>query len=318
MNVNNTTKKITETSVMVALMVIFAFMGYSILPMISIIYPVPAIVTGYKNGTKYSVLAVVASGLTMAVLTDLFTTVFIVLVYGSISIVITYLINKKRKSFEILIGGGVTFLISALLAIFIIQKMTGIGLVNEIQMIFEQSIDMQYGMMESMGLSNYELLKVKDKLKETMDYIIMIIPAVIMITAVFTTYVNYWISIFVLKRMGDKELIVPNFKNFRLPSNIILGIAVIVGATFILKYTNLFYHESIVKNIAVLTIIIFFMQGLALVTFFMEKRNTKRLIRILMMILMITYTPMVIIVTMIGLFDSIFNFRKITKINKKD
>lgn len=303
---------------MVALMVIFAFMGYSILPMISIIYPVPAIVTGYKNGTKYSVLAVVASGLTMAVLTDLFTTVFIVLVYGSISIVITYLINKKRKSFEILIGGGVTFLISALLAIFIIQKMTGIGLANEMQMIFKQSIDMQYGMMESMGLSNYELLKVKDKLKETMDYIIMIIPAVIMITAVFTTYVNYWISIFVLKRMGDKELIVPNFKNFRLPSNIILGIAVIVGATFILKYTNLFYHESIVKNIAVLTIIIFFMQGLALVTFFMEKRNTKRLIRILMMILMITYTPMVIIVTMIGLFDSIFNFRKITKINKKD
>ncbi|WP_155848352.1 YybS family protein [Caldisalinibacter kiritimatiensis] len=311
MNSSNQTKKITETAVIISIMVVFGLIGFFTFPIINVLYPIPAIVLGYRQDVKYSVLAVIASGILIGILTNILTGVFLLIGYGALGIVLAYMISKKYKPYKILLAGTVTSLVSTLIVIYVIQIVTGVQFVEQLNNLFTESLDIQIKFMESMGLSNYELSTMKEMFNNTIKLILTLVPTLIIITAVFTSYICYWISLAVLKRMRYNVPSIPKFKNFRLPNNIIFGVAIIFLATFMLKYINLVDYGTVFSNVVVLTFFIFFMQGMAVISFFMDKVNMNRVIKVILVVFVLLYSPLMILISLMGLTDSIFNLRKL-------
>ncbi|MDG2764885.1 DUF2232 domain-containing protein, partial [Vibrio parahaemolyticus] len=59
--------------------------------------------------------------------------------------------------------------------------------------------------------------------------------------------------------------------------------------------------------------LIFVLQGLSVVDFFLKKRNKKRITRVIILAVIILFIPMLTPITIIGAIDMIFDVRKIRK-----
>src|SRR5699024_2439992 len=226
-------------------MTIYILLGLSFIPIIAILYPIPFVVLGIKNGIKHNILSILASSIVVGILTDPYTGAFILLIFGPLSIVLTYLIKKKRSSQHILVITTIVSLISYLIAIQLLGKVLGIDFVNQMDETFRQVMKMQIDTMKGMGLSKYELYKTEGLLKDAFDYMILILPSMFILFSMFTAYLNFLISSSVLKRLGYKEVNIPKISYFRLPGSAILGTIAMFLGSWLLKKFGIFYHETI-------------------------------------------------------------------------
>lgn len=313
LNLNNNTRKITETAVIVGIMVVFGFFGFYGFPIINTLYPVPAIIIGVRHDIKYSFLSVLASSLIIGILLDILTGIFLFIVFGVFAVVLAHLIGKKNKPYKVIIGSTFAHLISTIIVIYILQLITGVKFADQISTFLNEAVDAQLKIFESMGFSNYEMFEAGEVFRLTINYIIAIIPSILIITSVFISYINYWISATILVRLGHNTVTKPKFIHFALPQNFIIGVGVIILATLALKYFSPTYYETVFLNLIVLGFFMFFLQGFAVILYFIGKMKINSIVKVILIVIILIYMPLSLIISLIGVVDSIFDFRKIRK-----
>ncbi|HLR36260.1 MAG TPA: YybS family protein [Tissierellales bacterium] len=310
-NKNKRTKAFTESVLIATIMTIYILLGLSFIPIIAILYPIPFVVLGIKNGIKHNILSILASSIVVGILTDPYTGAFILLIFGPLSIVLTYLIKKKRSSQHILVITTIVSLISYLIAIQLLGKVLGIDFVNQMDETFRQVMKMQIDTMKGMGLSKYELYKTEGLLKDAFDYMILILPSMFILFSMFTAYLNFLISSSVLKRLGYKEVNIPKISYFRLPGSAILGTIAMFLGSWLLKKFGIFYHETIFINVTMFVAFIFFLQGLAVILYLLNRTKLSRVLKTIIMVVIVILIPLGGFISLLGLLDVIFNFRRI-------
>ncbi len=310
-NRNNKTKAFTESVLITAIMTIYILLGLHSIPIIGILFPIPFIVLGIRNGIKHSILSILVSGLIVGILQDPYTGVFILIIFVPLSITLTHLIKKEKSPQDILVISTIVSLISYLIAIRLLGRISGINFTNQIDETFKQALKMQIDVMKDMGLSSYEMYKTEGLLKNAFDYMALIVPSIVITFSLFTSYLNYLISSSILKRLGYRDLTIPKFSQFRLPGNIILGTIIIFLGSSLLKRFEIFYYETIFINVTVLAAFIFFLQGLAVISYLLNKINLSRILKTIIMLVIVIFIPLGGFISILGLLDAIFNFRKI-------
>lgn len=314
LNLGEKTTRITETAIITTFMTLLVIIGYSTFPVIILFYPVPFVILGVKHKTKYNIYSIIASSVLIGILIDIFAGILIFLVFGLISITITYMINKKYKPQQILIGGTIVTIVTTLLTVVISGYITGVSFFTQINTSLTENMKLQLDILREMEFSTQQLYMIKDFLMATVEYIIIIIPTTLIISSVFIVYINYWMSTAILKRLGFKTVEVPRFMFFNLPSNIIMGSVVIIAAALVIRYMKLFYYETIFINTIIIISFVFFMQGLSVLVFLMNKRNIHKVTKFILIFIIIINVPLSLIITFIGLLDVILNFRKLKKV----
>lgn len=314
LNLGEKTTRITETAIITTFMTLLVIIGYSTFPVIILFYPVPFVILGVKHKTKYNIYSIIASSVLIGILIDIFAGILIFLVFGLISITITYMINKKYKPQQILIGGTIVTIVTTLLTVVISGYITGVSFFTQINTFLTENMKLQLDILREMEFSTQQLYMIKDFLMATVEYIIIIIPTTLIISSVFIVYINYWMSTAILKRLGFKTVEVPRFMFFNLPSNIIMGSVVIIAAALVIRYMKLFYYETIFINTIIIISFVFFMQGLSVLVFLMNKRNIHKVTKFILIFIIIINVPLSLIITFIGLLDVILNFRKLKKV----
>lgn len=314
LNLGEKTTQITEAALITTFMTLLVIIGYSMFPVIILLYPVPFIIIGVKHKTKYNIYSIIASSILIGILIDIFTGILIFLVFGLISITITYMINKKYRPQQILIGGTIAAIVTTLLAVVIFGYITGVSFFTQFSTSLTENMKLQLNALKEMKLSSQEFSMLKEVLMATVEYVIIIVPASLIISSIFIVYINYWMATAILKRLGYKTVEVPRFMYFNLPSNIIMGSMVIIIAALIVRYMKLFYYETIFINTLIIIFFVFLMQGLSVVIFLMNKRNMHKITKAILIFLIIINVPLSLIITFIGLLDVILDFRKLKKV----
>lgn len=314
LNLGEKTTRITETAIITSFMTLLVIIGYNMFPIIILFYPVPFVILGVKHKTKYNIYSIIASSILIGILTDIFTGITIFLVFGLISVTITYMINKNYKPQQILIGGTMAAILTILLIVILIGYITGVSFFVQLSNFLTDTAKFQLDILKEMEIPSQELAMFKELLMATIEYVIIVIPATFIISSVFIVYINYWMATAILKRLGYKTVEVPSFIHFRLPSNIIMGSLVIIAAALAIRYMKLFYYETIFINTLIILSFVFFMQGLSVVVFLMDKRNMHRITKAILIILIIMNVPLSLIITFIGLLDVLLDFRKLKKV----
>ena len=230
-----------------------------------------------------------------------------------LSIVINYVIKKRGKSQELILYSTITSLVSYVIAIVLVKRFFNISFIDQIEKSFSLVLKTQLDMLKETGLSNYEMYQTKDILENAYEYMVLVIPSAVIIFSLLTAYLNSILSIFILRKLRYGIVFVPRFSYFKLPSNFILGVIVIYLGVFLLKQLKVFYYETIFINVSALISFAFFLQGLDVLIFLINKSRLNQVGKVIFIVLLILSFPLSAIISMVGFLDIIFNFRGIKK-----
>ncbi|SHD76028.1 DUF2232 domain-containing protein [Schnuerera ultunensis] len=305
--------KTMETVFAIAISTILMLIGIYYLPWVIFLYPVLFIILGIRYGVNYAILALIISTLSIGLMVDMISGIFIFVAFTPLIISLIYTIKTRKNSFTILSISTFVFLLSNLLIISMMKNMTGVSIINQLEEFFTQSINYQIEILKDTGLSNYEVLKIKDFLENAFDYILLIMPSIIMIFSLITAYLNYLLSSLSLRKLEYGIVSIPKFSRFKLPNNILLGTGIMFLGAFILKKLELLYYKTVFLNITSIIAFIFFVQGLSVIDYKLIKRNIKIIPRILIVIVFTIIIPLGWLIPFIGVLDTIFDFRKIRR-----
>ncbi|MBS4536970.1 YybS family protein [Clostridium sp. D2Q-11] len=315
MNLNDKTTMITESAVIVTLMTIFVFLGLYLMPIILFLYPIPFVILGVRHNVKSSMVTMLASFILVAILIDPLTSVFVTVMLGLLAIILPFMINREYSSYNIIVVGTLGSFLSIATTLIVSGYVVGVKFYDMLKLNFDSILNTQKNLLNEMDLSSYQVEEMIDIFSQGFDYTLLIFPTVLILFSLFNTYINYWISAAVLKRLKYKDIKVPIFSNFRLPSNIILGIAVIGIGASIINYYKLFYYDTITLNIYVLAMFIFFLQGLAVIMYLLNKTKIRSILKGFIIGILVLSGGLMPIIALIGLVDTIFDFRRKKGVN---
>ena len=204
-------------------------------------------------------------------------------------------------------------LASFLLVVNIMGDMSGVSIINQLEDFFAQTLNSQIEILKDMDLSAYEVLKIKDVLENAMDYVLLILPAIMIIFSLVIAYLNYLISSLMLRRLGYGIVSIPKFSRFKLPNNVLLGTGIMFLGAFILKSLKLFYYETVFLNITVIASFMFFTQGLSVIDYKLIEKDLGKIPRVFIILFFTIMLPLGWIISLIGVLDVIIDFRKLRK-----
>lgn len=305
--------KIFETIFIIAIATTFLLIGIYYIPWIMFLYPIFFIVLGVRNGVIYNIISLIISSLSIGIMIDIISGILVFLTFAPLSIGLNYIIKKRRKSFESIAISTIILLFSFLLVINIMGDMSGVDIINQIEDSFTQTLNSQIEMLKDMDLSAYEVLKIRDVLENSVDYVILIIPAIIIIFSLIVAYLNYLISSLILRRLGYGIVSIPKFAKFKLPNNVLLGTGIMFLGAFIIKALELFYYETILLNVTVIASFMFFTQGLSVIDYKLAKKKLRRIPRVFIILFFTIILPLGWLISFIGILDVIMDFRKLRK-----
>lgn len=293
-------------------MSLFTLASLYFFPLMFLIFPVVFIVLGIKNGLLDGIISLMTTCTIVAFVIEPMTSLYIFLLFGPLVISMIYTIKKRKSTMEVLLVGTISFFASIIVVFGIINYIEG-NLLLTIEQAFKETLNIRIEALKDMGLTSYEILENKKLLEDAFKYMLLIAPATGLLTSLIVSYMNYSLTIIGLRRIGIYVVNIPRFSRFRLPNNISIGIIVMFITGFVAKQLNFDYFDTIAINLTVLIGIMFSIQGLSVIDFFLIKIKVKKFFRILFILLTIIAAPLMTVVSGLGLIDVIFDLRKLKR-----
>ncbi|WP_026476784.1 DUF2232 domain-containing protein [Alkaliphilus transvaalensis] len=292
---------------MIATIASFFGIGYYYMPtlfLLIFLVPVPFIIITTRQSLKYGLFSLIVSSLITGILTDILFTLFLLIFFGPLSLVMGHLIKKDRDDFTVIGIGSAVSILTIFLFIQVISLIGGVNILEHIGMIVRDAIDNQAAALASMNL---ELIDIH----YFFNYMMMIFPSLIIIQSIFVTFINYYVSLSILRRLRFSERTLPEFSEFKLPANIVLGSFLIMILSYLTRYFENIHTDNLINNVFLIFAVVFFIQGMASVSFFLKKKGIYKIVRVFIYILIILISPLLLLVSLLGLLDSMIDMRKI-------
>ena len=308
---NTKTSSLTEAAMISGILVLMSMVSFYIFPFIDFLFPLPAIILGKRRGYKYSALSLISASLIIMMLLGLPMGFMYLFMYTPIAIAMSYLIAKNKKSSTVIFYGAVVMLISLIFVLFILDIITGIEFAEQIKSMFENSLEMQKSIMNTVGASEEQIQLVTDNYNILAENVILLLPAMLITLSVLMSAVNYFVAQRVALKFKIAIMPLKDLSMFYLPKNFIFGIGFLMILAYILSMMKFANMEIILINIVMIGRIALIVQGLALTKFYLIKNNVSNFLRVIIFFLII-FVPLVSsIVTMLAVMDLIVDFRKL-------
>lgn len=315
----NNISPMVEAGILSSIAVLFAVIMLYI-PVLGIflnmLWPVPLILLGVRHGLKWSVMALVTSGLLIAIIVSPLQSLLQVVGLGFIGLTLGYCLYKKKKPTTSILYGSLASLVSKILVLLISFFIMGANPLSIDPQVMQVVADKVIGWLARLGMPDFVLEQYKSVIWMMLDLMVIIIPTGILMASVFDTFINFVATRAILKRLGTTIPGIPAFKNWTFPDVLLL----LFGLSLLLLQYTQDNKESILYTIAVngyffLSVPLMF-QGIAVSWFIIEEKGWPGFLKgILVGSLFITViVPYMIII--LGMFDYIMDFRKIRPARK--
>lgn len=306
MSFDTNKRAVIETSLITAMTTMFliAALYIPLLSLLIILLPVPLIILATRHGIKYSIFALVVVSFLIGFLTEIVYTFFVLLFFGPMVLLMGYGIKQKYESFHTIAIGAAALIFSAFFSIQILAIIGGVRVIDEIAMILGEIIENQIQILKDMKVQTLEA-------EDILNYLMMIFPGVIVIQGMVGAFINYYMTMAILKRINAYSYDFVQFSHLRLPSNIVLGSFIIFILTFFTRYIEGISYPTLLANITLIFVFIFFLQGLSIISYLLKKIKIHKAIRISILILIVIISPLLTLVALIGVTDAFFNLRKL-------
>lgn len=306
------TRSLTEGAMLGAVTVLLAILGeYIGIP--SIIVPIPLMLLVYRQGFQYGTLAAIAAALISSLVAGHVFSGLTIIIWGVVGIALGMALRERFSFSKLMLVGIVANLIVIGLNFLLYSLIIGGNILQDLVVMFTESIDQAIKMSESMGVTG-EALQQYEALKILLPQVLRLgLPAMFLVYAVSMSYINLAIGRLVLKRLGDKSTpwIVP-FVEWRLPSYFGLLLAFGLVITMLVQIVELpGWLQFLGFNSFLLSFYAHLVAGISLAWYYFQKKKVPTFVRILLVFMLFTMQFLLVILIFLVVADGIFDFRRL-------
>lgn len=311
----NKTRQITEAGLFAALLTVL-IIGTFYIPVIgnvlALFLPTPVIILTMKNKPLYVIMAAAAS----IIISGIAITFISSMALGGIALVVGLpmglAMKKKSSNLMTLLVGSVGAAISFFVVFSILEWLTGITMIGMVEDSFKISMELQTSInsaADGLGVNTAGSLDDVQEMFDQMIYLMkLIMPALVLILSFFYSAANQIFSIQLMKRMNIDHIALGNFDEFRYPKHLAYGGLGMMVLAYLLSYLGYVDSKLIIANFTYLFMMIFSVQGVSLIYYYMKKRSGKALGVIVIVILLLF--GFLQYIAYLGFFDVMVDLRK--------
>lgn len=308
MNNRNKVPSMVEGALISAIAVVMMLMGIY-LPMFGIftmLIPTPFIILGVRRGINYVMPSVIVASIISIMLTSISSGLTVLFIGGFNGIVISYMIRKNHSLSKTFLAGAITSIFSVIIYISLINMILGIDYFA----LMDESL-VESGKMVKNFVGNSELTtNIEDSVENLRIAFKILLPFVFTMMGSVVAFANIQLSRLVLRRTGYDIKPSRPLSELVLPDNILMGTTVILILTYLVGRMEIVNMDTMFLNIFNIFVMVFMVQGLGVVSFYLDKLIVNKPIKALSMIFII-FSGVSIFVALVGWLDSLFDFRKI-------
>ncbi|MFL0197933.1 YybS family protein [Clostridium sp. WILCCON 0269] len=317
-------KALVEAGFITAFIILIILINIYI-PILSIftnfIFPIPIAILYIRQNYKVTLISIAASGIFIAMFYNPISALSSIVLIGLTGITLGYCIKNKKEfaTTIIFLAGSIAVGIIFYLFVYImlINKAGIYGLVNKALLDLKQSMELSKGMYEKAGMSSSDIAAMENIFTiVTPEYIMGIIPAVVVIMSFVSSYVNYILAINILKRLRYevKEIkpIAQWYMNTRIGT--LVGIILVMG--LLLDRKNMAVGQYLANSSGLILQWILCLDGVALITYYLMHRYKVSKKITALIIIFTAMSRLSLFYTIMGFIDMIIDFRRLDPYRK--
>jgi uncharacterized protein YybS (DUF2232 family) len=311
MNRNYKTSSLTEAAMITGILVIIAYAS-EFIPLLMPFYPTPALILAKRKGLKYATLSLVAAGLIISMLLGIQTGIIFLLLYSPIGVALAYGICRDEEPNKTILMGSAAFMISFVAIILMMQAVLGINYIQQLIDIYSESIDIYKNMLKAspiQGDSISQSIQMADTVgKQMVESIGKMFPAMIIISSVMMSAVNYLAACRLAKRFSIEIRQHEGLNYFSFPKTFMYAMAILLLLSYGLNLLKI-DGTLIQSNLFMIFYYAMGIQGMAVLSFFLAKKNVAKGLRVVLLIF--AFFSFIKILGFVGIIDLSVDFRKI-------
>ncbi len=301
-----------ESALLAAITVLMMFFG-TFLPVLGIFivlaWPVPIMVVVLRHGLRYGIMAVIVTAVLAMLFLGILQAVFgAVALVGFIGLIFGVGLVRDWDAPTLIGAGAIMVAVSFLVAILVMGPLMGISLLDQIQYLMVESIERAEDMYRALGTDPERLEQTFEELRQAMEYLQLVFPAVIMFSAITYATWTYFITRLILPRLGYEVPEIAPFARWRAPPWLA---AVLIGA---------FFHQmfaggadtilsGLARNALFAANMAYFLFGVALLYYFVRHFVQNKWISVIVCFFLAMNAVMVLVLPLAAILDSGLDFR---------
>lgn len=314
------TRSIAEGALLAVITAVLASIG-TLIPFASIItylvVAVPIIVLIVRNNLTTGLLASLVAAFLVAIFVGPLAATFFYIQFMGIALVYGGMIKKNFEARKILLAGTIVSVVSTIILFSLTLFVTQISLEDQKQAIYDSvdySIEFykETGMIENFTNQGLSEEDIRTLLTETINLFFKALPTILIMAGLIAAFTNFLMARMALKRLGVNPPYLAPFGEWRLPWYVIWGVILGWSGYLLGDYIDVNFLRVIGQNIMIAYGMILFVLGLAVIVYFVRKYRVGFFTRLGIAFIIIFMFHYAILLTLgIGMFDLIFDYRKL-------
>ncbi len=314
---NNETQKKINIELMLEIIIILLIGMFSRFTFGSLMFLIPAVVCVFsiKYSFKESVISLAVALLALILIDRSYGLMTLIQIFP-LSLVFSYMVKQRKKPRDVILVSALILFLCLLISLSALTAGSELDFTHQLKQFLDNQLKTQIDILENTNLDKDFIEDFKVSQANINNYILQILPSILIVYSVVIGYINYNISKYTLRKLGLGIREIAPFSKFSVPSNFGIGVFTVLIFILILRNFDSVIYEALLINLTAVLGLIFMLQGLSVVDYFLKKRNMKTFLRIILMILIVIIAPLLTPVTILGCIDMVFDLRKLRKPRK--
>lgn len=307
MNSNRESVSLVEAGLIVAIACVMAFIGFYVplMGFVMILLPLPFVVLGVRRGYKVMIMGLVTASIILGMLFGIMIGLYMSFYVGPLALGFTLVFKKKMNAVRaILIMTGITLLVTTL-SLGVLFYTSGV----DIGAMLDESMKMSLEMVSVLVTSQEELNQLTETMTMTIEVIKIIMPVLVIMYSAITAAFTLFVTRLILKKLREEVMPLGRFKDFRYDQSIAMGTSVIMVLTLVVGLMGLVNFDALFFNVFLLFMYVFSVQGVAVAVYFLEQWKMPKGAQAFIVIMILLFMQGLLIFSLLGWTDAIFNFR---------
>lgn len=301
-------RRLTEGGLLAAVTVVLGWLSLYV-PYLLVVLPAPMALLAFRHGVAAAISAWVVAAVLSGVLLGGLGAVLLLIPAGLTGLALGMALHARFPPGRVLVAAVFGALLATLLSLGLSFFLVGINPLERMFELYEEGMLGGLELYRRLGLSAEQLRAAETQIKTTLELLRLLLPALLLFSAVTSALVNYWAVRVVLMRLGEK---LPWFEPFARWRSTPLAAAVV--ATGLLLGTLGAAHPWLPVASANLTFTggaVGFVQGLSLLWFWFDRAQLSKAFRFLLVFVLLWFPIANLALVAAGLVDPWFNFRRL-------
>lgn len=229
------------------------------------------------------------------------------LMFGVTGVILGHMYKKKKSVIEILLVGTLVYLVSFVLLYIVSVQFFNIDIVKQMQDMFKQSMEQSEKFMKMAGASVNEGQLAE--LKKAVNTIGLILPTVLAMVSLFSSWITILIANRVLKRLKYTAASWPKFRDIQIPKSVVWLYVVIILLASFAKIEAGSYVEMVFLNLSTIFTFLLLFQGFSFLAFFTNAKGYTKAVPILTFVVGLFVPVLFPLMTILGIIDLGFSLR---------